>query len=288
MGWRLNVARQAITVRLPFNAELRRFKRRIFGYEPDPHNLQGTIANFERMMATVQRAGRTVRGATVVEIGSGWFPTIPILLALHGARRVYMTDIAHRIDEGTFTSTLRFLRSVLPEEQRLNEIHRIEDLPLVYLAPFESAELADLSIDLVTSRTVLEHIPPPDIVKLFRSLHPKLTESGLMVHLIDHSDHLEHRDKSISKINFLTWTAKKHAMVNTLIREGENRLRHHEYRPLFEASGYSVLDEWADVDATTREIAGRLRMAPPYNRMSADQVAILTSIYVLKKVDMPA
>ena len=71
-------------------------------------------------------------------------------------------------------------------------------------------------------------------------MRPKIADGGRMVHLVDHSDHFEHQDKSISRVNFLTWTEEQHALVNYLVGDGENRMRHHEYPPLFEDAGFEL------------------------------------------------
>ena len=282
MDWRLKVAKQTILARVPFGHALRRFKRKYIGYEPDPGNLQNTLSCLKKMQWALNTLNRSFEGATVLEIGSGWFPTIPIMLGVGGARRVLMSDLNPHMDAVTFASTLRFLKDVMPTNQRLNAISTLGDLPITYLAPFDAGAVPDGTIDFVISRTVLEHIPPGDLANLLIALHPKLSPSGLMVHLVDHSDHLEHTDKSISKINFLTWSGRKHALVNSLTRAGENRLRHHEYQPIFEMAGYQVVTTTSEVHEPTRAIAKSLRLVPPFSGMSLDQLATLTTLYVLE------
>ena len=85
MDWRLKVARQAVLGRVPFGRTLRRVKRRNFGYEPDAGNLHDTLSHLAQMKGALEALGRSIEGSTVLEIGSGWFPTVPIMLALGGA-----------------------------------------------------------------------------------------------------------------------------------------------------------------------------------------------------------
>jgi hypothetical protein len=282
MDWRLKVGRQAVLARLPFGQSLRSIKRRLLGYQPDPDNLRDTLKNWSQMRSAVSHTGGAIEGATVLEIGTGWFPTMPILQCLQGAKRVYMSDLNVHLDDVSFAATLAFLRRVSPDDARLRAIRSRADLPLTYLAPFDVNALADGSIDLVTSRTVLEHIPPDALVQLLAALRPKLSARGRMVHLVDHSDHLEHSDKSISKINFLTWPERKHAWINRLTREGENRLRHHEYPPLFAKAGYRVTLEQDKIHEPTRQLAKSLPLQPPYAAMTPEQLATMSSLYVLE------
>lgn len=281
MDWRLKVGRQAVLTRLPFGYQLRHAKRRLFGYAPDPGNLRETLEGWAQMRRALERTGGAVEDGVMLEIGTGWFPTIPVMQCLAGARRVYMSDLNVHLDEVSFGATLEFLRSALPGEPRLQEVHAQADLPLTYLAPFDVNDLPDGGVDVVTSRTVLEHIPPADLLGLLKALRPKLSPRARMVHLVDHSDHLEHADKSISKINFLTWPERKHALVNRLTREGENRLRHHEYPALFAEAGYRVVLEEDQVHEPTRRLAKSLPLQPRYAAMTAEQLATMSSVYVL-------
>lgn len=281
MDWRLQIIKKAVFSRIPFGNRLRRLKRRLWGYEPHPGNLDYTLKNLELMRAELKSLGRSFRGSRVLEIGSGWFPTIPLMLAMENVEHVYMTDLVPHMDDITFGSTLRYLNRRYAESGFFNNISCLEDVPISYLAPFEPAQVSDGSLDFIISRTVLEHIPPAEISEFFSVLRPKLKPDGLMVHVIDNSDHLEFSDKSISRIHFLTWGKRKHSFINFLMKDGENRLRHHEYPPLFERAGFRVLREKTMLHAPTRDQVGTLRLASPYSGMSPEQLAVLTSVYVL-------
>ena len=281
MNWKLHVARLANLGRIPFGTALRRWKRRTVGYRPDPGNIRGTLLNFEEMDAAVTSLGRGFSGATVLEIGTGWFPSIPILLSLRGVRRVVLTDLNPHLDDVTFAATLDALKPQLGSFPNASGKSTLHDFNLEYLAPFRPEQVPDGSIDFVISRTVLEHIPPADITLLLQQLRPKLTANGLMVHCIDHSDHLEHRDKTLSKINFLTWSPRLHQAVNWLTKEGENRLRHHEYRELFQQAGYDIVSESGHVHAETCERARTLSLQGRFASMTPEQVSVLASVYVL-------
>lgn len=281
VDWRLEVARLAILGRLPFGAGLRRMKRRVFGYAPNVGNLLGALRNLDEMETELASLGRSFAAATVLEIGSGWFPAIPVTLSLRGAEKVFLSDLNQHMDESTFTTTLQFLNQHTPSHPRLRAAKGIDDFALVYLAPFNVADIADASLDLIISRTVLEHIFPAPLTSLLVALRPKLKPDGLMVHYIDHSDHLEHSDKSLSKINFLTWSTRRHSLVNRLTKEGENRLRHHEYGTLFEAAGYAVVRTKTHLHEPTQAVVPSLRLAEPFRRMAPEQLATLSSIYIV-------
>ena len=288
MDWRIRMAKLAIIGRIPFGDHARRAKRRVFGYSPDKENLLGTLRDLDQMQAALSELGRSFSGATVLEIGSGWFPTIPITLAVRGAKRVLMSDLVPHMDEVTFAATLKFLVENTQAQPRRTTESRIEDFPLTYLAPFRIADVADQSIDFIISRTVLEHIPRAALIDLLRALRPKLSPQGLMLHLVDHSDHLEHADKSLSKVNFLTWSNRKHALVNWLTKEGENRLRHHQYQQVFDEAGYGIAQFSTQLHEPTRALVKTLKLVAPFRGMTPDEISILSSLFVLSprtKVD---
>lgn len=284
MDWRLQVIKQSLTCRVPCGDSLRRLKRRWLGYAPDAENLRYTLENFEQMKSELDAIERSFRGV-ILEIGTGWFPAIPLMLSTEGAEHVYMTDLNRHMDDITFQATLDFLKEYRPDLKNLSSVRSLDEIPATYLAPFDVSQVSDNSIDLITSRTVMEHVPRGDIVKLLSSLRPKLTPDGLMIHLIDNSDHLEFSDKSVSRVNFLTWSERKHSLINSLIKGGENRLRHHEYPPIFERAGFDVVTERALVNKATLDVIDSLDLASPFSEMTPQQLATLTSIFVLAPSD---
>ena len=282
MHWKQLIIKKSIVARIPFSSKLREIKRKIFGYPPDSSNLELTIDNYERIKSAIEKSGETIQGSIILEIGSGWFPTIPILLVRDGAKKVIMSDLNIHMDEITFWETAAYLKNRFPNDDYIQSLTNFSSLPIDYLAPFHISSLSDRSLDIIISRTVLEHIPKSKMYNLFSSLRPKISDAGLMVHLVDHSDHFEHQDKSISRVNFLTWSEEKHALINFLIKSGENRMRHHEYQKVFMDSGYEVINEESDLDTKTLEAVTGLDLVYPYLKMQPEQLATLTSIYSVK------
>lgn len=281
MDWRLQILTRTILGRIPFGNRFRELKRHVFGYRPDPDNLLNTVENLKQMKSELEALGRTFHGSSVLEIGSGWFPAIPLMLAAEGVKHIYLSDQTAHMDQITFKATLDFLRKNFPDAAHLQRINCLDDIPASYLAPFNIDKIANKSIDYIISRTVLEHIPAEQMIGFFQTLRSRLAPNGLMVHMVDHSDHLEFNDKSISRINFLTWSRRQHAWINLLMKEGGNRLRHHEYLPLFKLAGFRVLSEKTFMHEATYEMAKKLKLSAPYSGMTPEQLSVLTSIYIL-------
>jgi hypothetical protein len=290
MDWRMQIVTRAIKARIPLADTVRRVKRAIAGYRPNDSNINSTLHSLRGLKAMMDRHGVELRGAAVLEIGSGWFPIAPMILKLSGAKTVYLTDIVRRIDTGTFETARQIVAKnflSLAEafgwqagaHQELNRI-RLEDFN--YVAPFQPEVIEDGSLDLVLSRAVLEHIPVTDLRLLLLQLRPKLKSTAHAAHAIDNSDHYEHHDKTISRVNFLTWTERRHRLIYWLAgNNGENRLRHHEYAAMFRETGYRILAEDADVDAKTLNALPNLSLQEPYRSMHPEQVAALSSYFLL-------
>ncbi|MEM7569463.1 MAG: class I SAM-dependent methyltransferase [Pseudomonadota bacterium] len=292
MGWRKTVAVGAIKNVIPFKPQIRSLKRQITGYAPNPSNMATTIADCERILSALERQDRSIDGITGLEIGSGWFPTIPLIMRLLGAQKYYLTDINPYLDGVTYAATCRYLLENIealatrfgfdPDQARekIAQWTTIEEAGLTYLCPFNIADVPDDALDLITSRTVLEHIPPQDLTALHAALKPKLKSAGLAVHVVDESDHFEHADHSISRVHFLTMSSAAWGFANWAY-DYQNRLRHHQFNPLFESAGYTVLDETAVVHEDTRDAVPTLDLKPPFDAMTAEQIAVLTSVFVL-------
>ena len=271
MKWKLLLLKKSIIGRIPFADNVRKVKRKLLGYPPNYQYIKHTIDNYEK-----------IKAAVIKSIGTGWFPTIPILFARDGAKKVLLTDLNIHMDEITFGETLSLLKRYYPDDAYLECIKSISDLPFEYLAPFHATEVEDKSIDLITSHLVLEHIPRSDIYSTFLSLRSKISDHGLSINLVDHSDHFEHFDKSISKVEFLTWSEELHGVINYLIKDGENRLRHHEYHQIFIDAGFDIVEDIIEIDEKTISDLNHMDIKYPFSIMTPEQLATLTSIYTLK------
>ena len=61
-------------------------------------------------------------------------------------------------------------------------------------------------MDYHISTTVFEHIPRADIARILKEAKRILKKGGVAIHFIDLSDHFQHQDKSITRINFLRYS----------------------------------------------------------------------------------
>jgi hypothetical protein len=142
-GWQFQYARSLALAMLPFQTQLRAFKRKVSGIEGDPSNEPGCIHDGQLLIEMI--GPERIKGATVLELGSGWQPLIPLLFKRAGAAKVYMTDDKALMDEAYFQRAKRRLACDGIEVSAAWS-------DFTYLAPCDWSQLATASIDVVWSR----------------------------------------------------------------------------------------------------------------------------------------
>ena len=165
---------------------------------------------------------------TAFEFGSGWHLADTIILGLSGCEDVIASDIR--------PLTRRFLVDDVLKRvgaKSLNEAH------VRYIAPMDARKtgLANRSVDLIISSTVLEHIPLVVIRGIMQECRRILR--GTCSFYIDYKDHWSYFDRSISHLNFLQYSPSKWAIYNPQLHY-QNRLRHSDYLKVFIETGFSV------------------------------------------------
>ncbi len=192
-----------------------------------------------------------------LEIGTGWYPIIPISFYLVGSEKIYSVDISFLTSKARISTTLhKFVecydnnklseyinfiperyenaKNILAEYEKLSLEEILKKLNIVYLIEdARKLSLAENSIDLVNSNNTFEHIYPEiliPILKDFRRVVKK--QGGVMSHFIDMSDHFAHFDKSITIYNFLQFSDKQWKWIDNSIQP-QSRIRIYDYKQIF-------------------------------------------------------
>jgi hypothetical protein len=88
MRWQYKCLIDNCKALVPMQNTLRAVKHELFGYTPDsPARVAFTVTEGLKQIEWVKSVAH-LESATVMEIGSGWQPLIPILFSLAGAKRV--------------------------------------------------------------------------------------------------------------------------------------------------------------------------------------------------------
>lgn len=205
--------------------------------------------------------------AEILELGTGWFPTVPLGMYLCGVKQIHTIDIVQLVRHETLVKALRLfdqaiqtgqineaLPYLLPERalhlqeiaknaSQLSLLEVLRNLNIHYMiGDARLCPLPDQSIELFISNTTLEHISEPILGEIFEDFRRMARPSALMSHLIDMSDHYSHFDRSINSFNFLQYDESRWRLFNNAVHY-QNRLRITDYRRIHSAAGFELLAE---------------------------------------------
>lgn len=275
---------------VPFRNALRRAARLVRPYEDDPGNSAYCITNGLEQLVALKDAGVSVHNATVLEFGTGWLPLIPLLFHLAGARRLILTDIIKFMDAQTIVRAKSVVRG------RLRDVSEALQIPLDklehslqgpfefdYMVPWNAGRQPSSSVDLIISRAAFEHVPVQQMRFFLEHFHRILRQDGAMCHVIDNSDHWQHHDRSLSRLNFLRYEESNWLWRLAQFSNFQNRLRHDDYRRLFREAGFTIVDERAEPDPTALTDLPRLPLSTPYRNKHPSDLAVLISLFVLRR-----
>ena len=294
MGWKSEIARSAVKKALPFKPILRRLKRRMLPCAPQFADHRIAVEHGIKLIEMLRACDFDVAGKVGLEIGTGWVPTIPIIHWIAGAERFYLADVVRYLDEQTLGlarqnvelhADLIERRLGIPQralEKKLSQAKALQDFGFTYLAPVRWQSFDPASVDYVISRAVLEHIPIGKIPVVLSSISRILKAGGLAASIIDNSDHFQHGDKSITRLNFLRFSDWKWSLICALTDQ-QNRLRHSDYRRIFSSSGLLTIYEERYVDEEVLIVLGNLQVHPTFGRYQREDLAAITSYFVLQK-----
>ena len=203
--------------------------------------------------------GKTIPAKTL-ELGTGWYPVIPIYFYLKGVNTIYTVDIANHIKKNYTKFTVRkFINEI--ESGRLNSSNEqfiddrirqlkallvsesIPEVQLLYnlgiVVRIKDARKNSFGIevfDLIHSNNTFEHIYEDELKEILDEFNLLLKKGGVMSHFIDMTDHFAHFDKSISIYNFLKFSPRRWRIIDNSIQP-QNRFRVKDYENLYNRLG---------------------------------------------------
>lgn len=296
MRWQARVVIDGLRAAVPFEDTLRHWKRKLRPYGTDPANDPGLFAHGIEQIQMLKNAGVVIEGADVLEFGSGWNPLIPLLFRIAGARSVTLTDQDHLIDDDLIETAVLYIKdridqvtqglgvseSQVTSRLACDSSNKMQAYNFHYLVPFDPATVPTSSMDIIVSRTVLEHVPEPVLRAFMRQFKRILKPRGATCHIIDLSDHWEHKDKSISRVNFLKYPDWLWRLTCLHPLNYQNRLRRIEYKQILLDAGFEITADTAETHAASLEALKTLPLAERFQRFTRDELAIITASFVAR------
>jgi len=297
MRWKLKAAVQNAIARLPEGVGNRVYfwlQRRFGGLQ--------RVSPISRMSAAIetwrhcQAHGLDPVGKTFLEIGTGHVPDAPLAYWLMGAGRVITIDLNRYLSTELIDESISYLTAHRDEivtmfgsllvTDRLDAIkdHRDVLRAIEYVAPGDASAtgLVDGSVDVHTSYTTLEHVPPAALGRILREGDRVLAASGLFVHRVDYTDHFAHMDRTISHVNFLQYSEREWNRLAGNRFMFVNRLRHTDFVQLFEANGRELIHVQTGTHSGVADALRALALDKRFASMPRDVLAITGAWFVAR------
>ena len=101
--------------------------------------------------------------------------------------------------------------------------------------------------------------------------------------LSDYRDVYSYFDSGISVYNFLQFSTDEWRRYNPDLNY-QNRLRHCDFRAIFTAAGFEILDDQPAYDrATAERVLGRMRLAEEFKQYSFEELAPVRGVLLVRK-----
>lgn len=286
---------------IPFQNAARRLKRKIFPYETQPDRDRDLVEDARDQLLKLAELGVKIEGATVVEIGTGWNPVLPLMLRVYGAGKVITLDQERLLDGHTVQTgieTLSRMRGLFEDRlaaagltARFDVLNVSADTGeralfacnIDYRAPADFRQLSDRIADIIISRDVLEHVPPELLTGIMTASYRILKDDGIICHKIDMTDHWEHLDKSISPVNFLKYDGLAWKLAGLNPQNYQNRLRRFEFVEMARRGGFNVIAATGDPDNRALNALKTMPVISRYATTPHDELAVLHTTLVARK-----
>ncbi len=293
MKWRAKALAQKAFSHVPAGEQLNRLAERCLGRGlTDPYlaEVVETAREHLRIVEQYGFAGETLRA---FEFGAGRHLLKLLLLSLYGWNHQIAFDLrplasAQLVNEAL--ASLRARPAILGKTAKdpkligsLEEMRRYYGISYFAPADARATQLADASIDVVSSTDVLEHIPPGDLRAILRESYRILVPGGIAVHTVNCMDHFASFDGNISIYNFPQFSEAEWSKYNSLIHF-QNRMRHREYTELFRELGFELLEQNLHLPSEAELAALKaLPVADCFSRFSLEELSIRGAWHVLRK-----
>ncbi len=295
--------------------------QRALGYVPAGERIHyalqrrgGGLTNFARecdlkvedwrlMMGHLRSTATRVAGATLLEMGTGWYPTFPLALYLAGAGTIHTFDLNRHLKPdlvhllvdrlGTHTKVIadESGRDEAGVSARLNVVSRAvragasifdaTEGAIAYHAPADATAtgLPTSSVDVVFSNSVLEHVPERVIEACLSEAKRILRPGAIVFHSVNCGDHYAYVDRSISQLNYLMFSDEEWAPWDNAFLY-QNRLRAVDFIDLAKRAGFAIEVDTSRASAQRLDQLATLNVHSRFAKYSREQLAITSIDFV--------
>lgn len=258
----------------------------LYHWAQTSQGLRPNVAGHRAFLDRVEEH-ETISGRSVVELGAGWYPLMPLLLLVRGAASVETYDLNHHYSVARTRGAAQALLDAGEDADLLRETAATGLLPdrIQYHPTSNLVHCRPRDADLALSRYVLEHVHPESIEEIHRT--SKAWLRGPWIHSISPGDHRAYSDERLSKIDFLRYSERSWRLLAGNRFAYHNRLRCPEYRQIFEASGWMIDTELVSVRKDLLGQVSTLRVAPRFAGFNPRDLVAGGLWFVLSSASVP-
>ncbi|WP_130734796.1 hypothetical protein [Flavobacterium sp. J27] len=245
--------------------------------------LKSAENTFKSLIALCNQYKINIKNATVLEIGSGWVPSLPYLFLFKGnAKKVLTYDINNHYQKNNlkkFNHVFEKTTSIFLNVGK-NELPQQVD----YFPKTDVINCKDTTVSIVFSRFVLEHVKPEDMLLIHENFKKNFKKGTYIIHFVSPSDHRAYSDHTLSLQDFLKYSQKEWNKIQTKF-DYHNRLRFSEYVKIFESLDIEILHQSYDVvDKKSNQylLFKALKLDKHYDSYSEDDLLAGNLVFVLK------
>jgi len=280
--WWLKIFAKIILSRFPISyATWRRFS--LFRHSvPNANESATALKIIERYLSIARLYMSIEKGYNCLELGPGDSIITSLAAKKKGAEQYWLvdtqkfayTDIKHLIDTSLEMGIVH---------RNINNFHTTEDFLKYNKIQYKTkgmqsfTEIANSSIDLVWSKSVLEHIHVEKFENTLKELHRILKHNSVAVHSIDFRDHLS---GSINNLRFNKTIWESYLFRNSGFYT--NRLRPSQMIDLFSKNRFEV--SIFHQDFNNKVSLPRNKLSKDYSDLSDDDLRTTGMILVAKAI----
>ncbi len=242
----------------------------------------------------------------ILELGTGWFPVVPLSFFLCGSEEIWTFDINPLLEEITLAQTVQYfldaeregrlallLPNLSPERMgrlrdwagrrgSLSPKEALKQLNIhLVIGDARKTGLPDGSIDFFMSNFALEHIPAEIQLGLWKEFHRLSTPNSVMSHRFGIADQYFHVDESLTPFNYLQYSSRQWRFLNNPLSP-QTRLRVSDYRKVLREAGFEIVKE-KNIPGSKEQLQS-IRLADEFKHYTEEDLLIIWSTLVSRPV----
>jgi SAM-dependent methyltransferase len=235
-----------------------------------------------------------------LEIGTGWFPVLPVGFYLCGAQEIWTIDIEPLLSAERLAAMLEMLcefertgelQRLLPrlQPERMNELRKVlaqagtrdpvSTLEAIHIHALvgeaQKTNLPPGTIDFFFSNGVLHYIPRPVLQSIMREWHRLAAPGAVFSHRLNLRDQYAYFDKRITVFNFLQFTESEwHRWDSPLT--SQIRYRVSDFRDLFAEAGLEIVRE-ENISGAVEDLK-KVKLAPEFRSYKEADLLVVETL----------